>query len=263
VLKRWQRAQRAEKKFWNEDEAINAQTAEIVKNYASILSKMKIGDKWKILDVGCGPTILSRMIQMGEKYGVDPLADSFGSLVKRRDDVDLFHFLKGVGEFLPFKDDCFDLVICRNVLNHVLAPDMVVAEVGRVCRSNGLILLAADIYSPLVAKTKRIVERIHVPFLTEQHHTYFFTHDELVASVLKHAQVKKKLAFSRRMSSIMELIRAYRKKKRLYRIKDRQSQFRIILPFLVFDFFWKTVALLNRMESPYYSVELLMLAVND
>jgi ubiquinone/menaquinone biosynthesis C-methylase UbiE len=264
LLNRWQKAQRAEKIFWSEEETVRTQTAEIAEKYADLFSKMKTGDDWKILDVGCGPTILSKMIKKGEKYGVDPLADSFQGTVKRREDVEPFHFLKAVGEFLPYKDDCFDLIICRNVLNHVLDPDRVVAEVGRVCRSKGMILLAADIYSPLIAKIKRTVERIRVPFLNEQHHTCFFTHDELIASVSKHARVKKKLAFPRRMSSVRKLIKAYnRKKKKSHGAKSNQLQFKIILPFLIYDFFWKAIALLNKMKSSHYSVELLTVAVND
>jgi SAM-dependent methyltransferase len=47
--------------------------------------------------------------------------------------------LVGDGASLPFADRCFDAVICQAVLEHVRAPESIVAEIGRVLQPGGYV----------------------------------------------------------------------------------------------------------------------------
>ncbi len=51
--------------------------------------------------------------------------------------------LTGAGERLPFRDEAFDLVLCWDVLEHVQDPEALVAEIARVLRPGGRVLLTA------------------------------------------------------------------------------------------------------------------------
>jgi len=47
-----------------------------------------------------------------------------------------------VGESLPFADKTFDMVTCTEVLEHVLYPEKVIAEIHRVVKNDGYVLIS-------------------------------------------------------------------------------------------------------------------------
>jgi SAM-dependent methyltransferase len=49
----------------------------------------------------------------------------------------------GAGEALPLADGGYDVVTCWDVLEHVQAPDALLAELARVLRPGGLLLITA------------------------------------------------------------------------------------------------------------------------
>ena len=83
-----------------------------------------LGPDAKILDLGAGtqrraPNVINLEIEMTPE--VDIIAD---------------------GHFLPFHNDTFDAVISEAVLEHVRAPNRVVAEIYRVLKPGGQICIA-------------------------------------------------------------------------------------------------------------------------
>jgi SAM-dependent methyltransferase len=54
----------------------------------------------------------------------------------------------GVGEKLPFRDKCFDLVICTQTLNYVVDPSKVIAEIHRVLKGGGILFLSIPAIFP-------------------------------------------------------------------------------------------------------------------
>ena len=83
----------------------------------------------------------------------------------------------GKGENLSYGNKTFDLVICRNVIDHVENPKLVISEVKRVLVDNGYFILACYIYSKPIAIAKKISEKI--PFLINIEHPFAFTVDSL------------------------------------------------------------------------------------
>lgn len=51
--------------------------------------------------------------------------------------------INGAGEALPFADNSFDLVTCWDVLEHVQDPELLLAEISRVVRPGGRVLITA------------------------------------------------------------------------------------------------------------------------
>jgi SAM-dependent methyltransferase len=99
------------------------------------------GDE-RALDVGCGAGALAYAIAplVGEVVGIDASEDLVD--VAREHAPPGATFVVGDAEALPFPYGDFDLVGCLRVLHHVRRPELVVAEIARVTRPGGRILLA-------------------------------------------------------------------------------------------------------------------------
>jgi SAM-dependent methyltransferase len=84
-----------------------------------------------VLDIGCGPQSVPYYL---EDYpyericGIDPISQP---------EDHPFLFIPGVGEFLPFDDDAFDLVISGTTLDHYYLLDRGLASAFRVLRPGG------------------------------------------------------------------------------------------------------------------------------
>lgn len=67
--------------------------------------------------------------------------------------LDIFNFpnveVVAVGEFLPFKDNTFDGVICQAVFEHLQYPQVVVMEIERVLKPGGLVKVDTAFLHPL------------------------------------------------------------------------------------------------------------------
>ena len=99
------------------------------------------GDE-RALDVGCGTGALAYALapRVGEVVGVDSSEEYLA--LAREDAPEGCTFVLGDAEALPFAYGDFDLVGCLRVLHHVARPELVVAEIARVTRPGGRILIA-------------------------------------------------------------------------------------------------------------------------
>lgn len=55
----------------------------------------------------------------------------------------------GDGHFLPFRDNCFDIILCEAVIEHCKKPWIVVEELFRVLKKGGFIYVDAAFMQPL------------------------------------------------------------------------------------------------------------------
>jgi SAM-dependent methyltransferase len=96
----------------------------------------------RALDVGCGTGALAYALapHVREVVGVDRSADLLAAARERAPANATF--IEGDATALPFGWGEFDLVGCLRVLHHVRRPELVVAELARVMRRGGRLLLA-------------------------------------------------------------------------------------------------------------------------
>ena len=99
----------------------------------------------RVLDVGCGPgTItvgLAGRVPAGRVVGVDPEAavlDEARAEAARRRQANVTFEVADVRR-LPMADGTFDVVHAHQVLQHLADPVAALAEMGRVCRTGGLV----------------------------------------------------------------------------------------------------------------------------
>lgn len=134
-----------------------------------------------LLDVGCGNGMhtLKAARRCATVAGVDADLASLGVAFRTAERLRLTNAAfaaANVENGLPFAGDRFDIVLCLDLLEHVHKRDLVLAEIRRVLRSTGILLLAV----PNRATTwKRRLERAGLPFYSDPDHKIEYTLDEL------------------------------------------------------------------------------------
>ena len=160
---RWKLAQEHEYKDWAKDkDLVINEFKEGYQKYDALMkvwsSKLSLSETSKILDVGCNLTVLSRLFGTGEIFGVDPLFDKLDR-ADLKAEFSKTNFFAGMAENMSmFKSNVFDVVFCRNVIDHCMDTNQVLVECKRVLNVEGSIFLAVYVYSPLVYWLRRITE---------------------------------------------------------------------------------------------------------
>ena len=97
----------------------------------------------RLLDIGCGPRGSLEWADMAaERVGLDPLVDNYRHLGIDRHAMS---YVSAGAEAMPFADGHFDVVSAFNALDHVDDLDAVIAEITRVTRTGGSLLLIVEI----------------------------------------------------------------------------------------------------------------------
>lgn len=110
----------------------------------------------KVLDVGCGTGLfMSPVIQWGcsNLSGVDGPTDCADRAIARG-----YKEVRVVDDLsessLPFEDSSFDLVVCKDVFEHLLNPLHSLKEIYRVVKPGGYFLLHVPNHFPLYGRLK-------------------------------------------------------------------------------------------------------------
>jgi SAM-dependent methyltransferase len=98
------------------------------------------------VEVACGPAAISRALapRVGSVQGVDltPAMVAKASAEAAAAGLDNLAFAVGDATALDFADGAFDGAVTRFSLHHIPAPERVVAEMARVVRPGGLVVIA-------------------------------------------------------------------------------------------------------------------------
>ena len=130
----------------------------------------------KMLDVGCGPGTLTNFIYYQKFHNSYQI---FGVDIDNKNIISIYKkwpngtFQLANAENLPFKENFFDRVMSRHVLEHVKNIDKVIDEIYRVCKKGGTLYIAVptDIFE------KNIIRLI--PGYMGKHHKRVFHINEL------------------------------------------------------------------------------------
>lgn len=120
------------------------------------------------LDIGCGSGVYSRNLAL-KGYEVTSLDISKSYVKSTRELTKNYptHFVIADAQWLPFKDDAFDAVLCSEVLEHLLYPLIAIREIRRVAR------IGSDIYMS-VPSAYSLTEKI-LRFLGDKEHLHCFS----------------------------------------------------------------------------------------
>jgi ubiquinone/menaquinone biosynthesis C-methylase UbiE len=99
----------------------------------------------RVLDVACGPGYVAMAFAQagGDVVGIDLTAAPLAIAEQKRQELGLSNvrFQIGDAEHLPFTDQEFDIVVSRFALHHCEDAQRVLAEMARVCRVQGSVVL--------------------------------------------------------------------------------------------------------------------------
>ncbi len=69
-------------------------------------------------------------------------------------------WVRGWSEGLPFRDDAFDAAFCKGALDHFDDPAGCIAELARVTRPGGRVVLAVANFQSFACRLQRLVDRV-------------------------------------------------------------------------------------------------------
>ncbi len=108
--------------------------------YKSILELAPIL-KGKLLDFGCGLKPYENLFTVEEYIGIDYYGEGE---TYPKDKVDIIYD----GKTIPFKNDYFDSVFSSEVFEHIFNPDVVIKELYRILKPNGMIPITCPFTFP-------------------------------------------------------------------------------------------------------------------
>jgi len=113
----------------------------------------------RILEVGVGGGHVLAKFPGMQRTGID-LSPTMLQRARRRlgDDVEL---LQGSADQLPFEDATFDVVLCTEVLEHVVEPARVVRELMRVAAPGARVVVSIP-NEAIIDRAKRMIRRMPI-----------------------------------------------------------------------------------------------------
>ena len=168
---RWRRAQAYELDYWQRNWT-PADRGSLMPPQLEFVKSCGLEGK-HVLEVGCGPIGVIFFAPGSLRVGIDPLAREYAaSLNLSTDGVQL---LASVGENLPLAAGSFDIVVIGNVVDHVHHPDNTLAEVRRVLKPDGLVILWMHVIPRWLVPMRNILNTI------DGGHPYHMTKDDAYA----------------------------------------------------------------------------------
>ncbi|HWP67326.1 MAG TPA: class I SAM-dependent methyltransferase [Candidatus Limnocylindria bacterium] len=76
---------------------------------------------------------------------------------RQREQAVRFPLVRGIAEALPFRDGSFDRVLCESVIDHLAHPPQALAEMRRVLRADGRLLVGFVNYGGPTVRMARLV----------------------------------------------------------------------------------------------------------
>lgn len=94
------------------------------------------------LDCGCGTGYLASEIARGKKEALVIGLDASRNMLGRIRQTENLFWAVADATKLPFRNDCFDAVICKEMFHHLSQPQKAVLECARVLKKRGWLLLS-------------------------------------------------------------------------------------------------------------------------
>jgi ubiquinone/menaquinone biosynthesis C-methylase UbiE len=122
----------------------------------SVLSPLEwlepLSPDWIALDVACGAAHVAEELapRVRQVVGIDLTSALLDLAMQRLAQAGIDNVLLQEGDAgdLPFLDATFDLVVCRAALHHFPDPAVQVAEMARVCRPGGRVIVSDMVAAP-------------------------------------------------------------------------------------------------------------------
>jgi SAM-dependent methyltransferase len=117
----------------------------------------------RILDVasGFGQDAIALRARGAEVVGAEPSArmTAWARLMSEKADGAVPRWVRGWSDALPFADASFDAAYCKGALDHFDRPALAIAEMARVTKPGGRVVLAVANFDSLACRVARAQDR--------------------------------------------------------------------------------------------------------
>lgn len=154
-----------------------------------LIALTEVQSDHRVLDVACGPGFLTMGFarRCAEVIGFDATSEFLARAWEEaaRRGLRNIQFQEGDAERLPFAADWFDVVSCRAAFHHLVRPERVLAEMKRVLKPTGRILIADMIAAEdrekaeYHNKIERLCDPTHTRALAESEFDHMFDTERL------------------------------------------------------------------------------------
>jgi len=174
---RWQIAHEDEKEFWLNlpEEEFQAQTIGYRNLAKQILerlqARLKCGENFRALQIGCAVEDTIFYFPCGQLHAIDPLANFYRANFKKSNNSKV-DYRQARGEKIPFSNSHFDLIICQNVIDHVMDCNLVLNEIKRTLKPNGMVYFGVDVYPQETAQLRIEYQKKNIIFDIQHPHTF-------------------------------------------------------------------------------------------
>ena len=137
------------------------------------LGKVEVSGNELVLDIGCGRAIDAIELAKagGRCSGLEPSRQMLNHAQKYIADNGLeVSLVQGTGEYLPFKTNSFDKVMCKGALDHFPHPAKAIEEMARVLKPQGKAIIAITNFESLGFRLGRRLFTIVKIFLRGKAH---------------------------------------------------------------------------------------------
>jgi 2-polyprenyl-3-methyl-5-hydroxy-6-metoxy-1,4-benzoquinol methylase len=119
--------------------------------FMPMINKMKKYKKsGKVLDIGCSSGYLLKLAKNNnfEPYGVElnPNAVKYGN------DNHGLNILNKDLKVANFESNYFDIIVCSQLMEHIVNPENLLSEIHRVLKSDGILIIDSPNYAGLMVK---------------------------------------------------------------------------------------------------------------
>jgi len=133
-----------------------------------------------IADIGCARGDVTLYLSERARFvvGVDlskNLIREFYTNINKKGLNNKCFALLGLGEAIPLASQSFDVVICRELLEHVQEPFKIIKEIYRILKPGGKLLITVPTFN-----TEYIFSRMHPNWLTYCGHCNVFRKNDII-----------------------------------------------------------------------------------
>jgi ubiquinone/menaquinone biosynthesis C-methylase UbiE len=176
------------------------QQAHFKESFLNLLLEMsEVGPADTVLDVACGPGLVACAFAARAQHvtGIDLTPAMIARAQEIQREQGLTNLTWQIGNVLPlpFPDAAFSLVVSRYTFHHFLNPEAVFAEMVRVCRPGGRVLVSDTVMAPEKREFYDLEEKLRDPS-----HTRTLTPAEFLemAETLKLREIRQQFIKSER-----------------------------------------------------------------
>ena len=187
VSPNWKKAQEGEKKYWIRKTSSSQYLNDHANSFRSWVpgflhdlnnNGFDFTERSKILQIGSGLFDIIDFLPKGKRFAIDPLESYFFSLKNGHRNARVIR-KEAMGEYLPFRDNTFDLVISHNMLDHVDSVNSALSECHRVLKSNGRFWLRIHVFQSWSVLVKKLLLSLRI----DTKHLFFWTQASLTTSL--------------------------------------------------------------------------------